>query len=317
MSERSMSERSMSERSMSERSKSAQAKWRDTEFVQGYWRLADWGMSTRQLIDFIEAHIDLGITTVDHADIYGDYRCEALFGEAMQQAPHLRNQLKLVTKCGIALVSTNYPDRIVNHYNTTPEHIRQSVENSLRLLSTDHIDLLLIHRPDHLMDADAVAEAFNAIQKSGKVGQFGVSNFTPMQYDLLQSRLDTPLHTNQIEINPLSLGVFQDGSLEHLQLHGVRPMAWSPLAGGRILHEQSTQAQRVRATLATVAHELGDFSLSQMVYAWIRQLPVNPMVVIGSGKTARIAEALASKDIQLSPEQWYRIWVAATGTNVP
>ena len=291
--------------------------WKNTDFIQGYWRLADWNLSTDQLIGFIESHIALGITTVDHADIYGDYRCEALFGQALKQAPSLRGQLRILSKCGIALCSSQYPERHVNHYNTTAKHIHQSVDNSLRHLQTDHIDVLLIHRPDHLMDADVVADAFNALQSSGKVGQFGVSNFTPQQQDLLQSRLASPLVTNQIEINPLSLSVFENGTLEHLQMHRVRPMAWSPLAGGRVLTEKSPQAERVRAMLTSVAKELGDFTLSQMVFAWIRQLPVQPMVVLGSGKTQRITEALGAGDIHLSPEQWYRIWVAATGTNVP
>ena len=291
--------------------------WNNTNFIQGYWRLADWDMTTSQLIGFIQSHIDKEITTVDHADIYGDYRCEGLFGQAMRQAPELRSQLRIVSKCGIALCSSQYPERQLNHYNTSAKHIHFSVENSLRHLNTDHIDVMLIHRPDHLMDADVVAEAFNDLQRSGKVGQFGVSNFTPQQQDLLQSRLVSPLVTNQVEINPMSLGVFENGTLEHLQMHRVRPMAWSPLAGGRVLTDNSPRAVRVRAMLTTVGKELGDFTLSQMVFAWIRHLPTQPMVVLGSGKTERISEALGATDIQMSPEQWYRIWVAATGTNVP
>ncbi len=167
-----------------------------SRFVMGYWRLMDWKMSPGELVSFIEQHLDLGVTTVDHADIYGDYQCEAAFGEALKQAPHLRSRMEIVSKCGIATRAR--AENTIGHYITDRDHIVLSAEQSLRNLATDHLDLLLIHRPDPLMDADEVAEAFLALHHSGKVRHFGVSNFTPAQFTLLQSRLPfTPTTTNQ------------------------------------------------------------------------------------------------------------------------
>ncbi len=148
-----------------------------SRFVMGYWRLMDWKMSPGELVSFIEQHLDLGVTTVDHADIYGDYQCEAAFGEALKRAPHLRSRMEIVSKCGIATRAR--AENTIGHYITDRDHIVLSAEQSLRNLATDHLDLLLIHRPDPLMDADEVAEAFLALHHSGKVRHFGVSNFTP------------------------------------------------------------------------------------------------------------------------------------------
>lgn len=170
-----------------------------SRFVMGYWRLMDWNMSARQLVSFIEEHLDLGVTTVDHADIYGGYQCEAAFGEALKLAPHLRERMEIVSKCGIA--TTAREENVIGHYITDRDHIIKSAEQSLINLATDHLDLLLIHRPDPLMDADEVADAFKHLHQSGKVRHFGVSNFTPAQFALLQSRLPFTLATNQVEIS--------------------------------------------------------------------------------------------------------------------
>lgn len=172
-----------------------------SRFVMGYWRLMDWNMSARQLVSFIEEHLDLGVTTVDHADIYGGYQCEAAFGEALKLAPHLRERMEIVSKCGIA--TTAREENVIGHYITDRDHIIKSAEQSLINLATDHLDLLLIHRPDPLMDADEVADAFKHLHQSGKVRHFGVSNFTPAQFALLQSRLPFTLATNQVEISPV------------------------------------------------------------------------------------------------------------------
>ncbi|MDW3189262.1 aldo/keto reductase, partial [Vibrio sp. Vb0932] len=164
-----------------------------SELVQGYWRAADWGMTAQERLSFLKQHIELGITTVDHADIYGNYECEALFGEALALDKSVRDQIQIVTKCDINLCGDKTPERKINHYDTSSAHIYQSVNNSLERLNVDEIDVLLIHRPDVLMDADEVAEAFTELHKVGKVKHFGVSNFTPRQFELLQSRLGKPL----------------------------------------------------------------------------------------------------------------------------
>lgn len=284
-----------------------------SRFVMGYWRLMDWNMSPVQLADFIEEHLDLGITTVDHADIYGGYQCEAAFGDALKRAPALRERMEIVTKCGIA--TTAKPQNALGHYITDSAHIIKSAEQSLVNLATDRIDLLLIHRPDPLMDADEVAEAFLALHQSGKVRHFGVSNFTPAQFALLQSRLPFTLATNQVEISPVHQPLLLDGTLDQLQQLRIRPMAWSCLGGGRLFNDEAFQP--LRNELETVARELNAESIEQVVYAWILRLPSKPLPIIGSGKIERVRAALVAEELEMSRQQWFRIRKAALGYDVP
>ncbi|PSU35892.1 aldo/keto reductase [Photobacterium lutimaris] len=288
-----------------------------SELVQGYWRLADWHMSPQERLSFLKQHIELGITTVDHADIYGGYTCEQLFGEALAIDPSVREHIEIVTKCDINLCTDLVPERKINHYDTGKQHIVNSVNNSLSRLHIENIDVLLIHRPDVLMDADEVAEAFVELKQQGKVNHFGVSNFTPSQFDLLQSRLEAPLVTNQVEINPLNFEVAHDGTLDQLQMNRVKPMAWSCLAGGAIFSGQSEQQIRVRNELEAIREEIGADSIDQVIYAWVRRLPSNPLPIIGSGKIERVQTAVDALDITLTREQWYRVWVASKGHGVP
>ncbi|MBF4285312.1 oxidoreductase, partial [Vibrio anguillarum] len=231
--------------------------------------------------------------------------------------PALREQIQIVTKCDINLCGAKTPQRKINHYDTSSAHIYQSVNNSLERLGVSEIDLLLIHRPDALMDADEVAEAFSELRKVGKVKHFGVSNFSPRQFELLQSRLGKPLVTNQVEMNPLNFDVVHDGTLDHLQTQRIRPMAWSCLAGGEIFNGQTEQAQRVRSELEAIAQEIGADSIDQVIYAWVLRLPSKPLPIIGSGKINRVKAAIAALDLELTREQWYRVWVAAKGHGVP
>ncbi|MCU2621780.1 aldo/keto reductase family oxidoreductase [Enterobacter hormaechei] len=279
-----------------------------SRFVMGYWRLMEWNMSPVQLADFIEEHLDLGITTVDHADIYGGYQCEAAFGEALKRAPALRERMEIVTKCGIA--TTAKPEHALGHYITDSAHIVKSAEQSLV-----NLDLLLIHRPDPLMDADEVAEAFLTLHQSGKVRHFGVSNFTPAQFALLQSRLPFTLATNQVEISPVHQPLLLDGTLDQLQQLRIRPMAWSCLGGGRLFNDEAFQP--LRNELETVARELNAESIEQVVYAWILRLPSKPLPIIGSGKIERVRAALAAEELDMSRQQWFRIRKAALGYDVP
>ena len=284
-----------------------------SRFVMGYWRLMDWNMSPLQLASFIEEHIDLGVTTVDHADIYGGYQCEAAFGEALKLVPALRDRMEIVTKCGIA--TTAKPEHALGHYITDSAHIIKSAEQSLVNLATDRIDLLLIHRPDPLMDADEVAEAFLNLHQSGKVRHFGVSNFTPAQFALLQSRLPFTLATNQVEISPVHQPLLLDGTLDQLQQLRIRPMAWSCLGGGRLFNDD--EFQPLHNELDTIARELNAESIEQVVYAWILRLPSKPLPIIGSGKIERVRSALAAEELQMTRQQWFRIRKAALGYDVP
>jgi len=288
-----------------------------SELIQGYWRLGEWGMTPQERLTFLKQHVELGITTVDHADIYGNYDCEALFGEALALDPSVRQQLQIVTKCDIKLCSDKYPERKINHYDTSSAHIYQSVNNSLERLGVSEIDVLLIHRLDVLMNADEVAEAFTELHKVGKVKHFGVSNFTPAQFDLLQSRLSKPLVTNQVEINPLNFEVAHDGTLDQMQLLRTLPMAWSCLGGGEIFAGKSEQAVRVRKVLEEIRDEIGAQSIDQVIYAWVRKLPSKPLPIVGSGKIERVKAAVEALKLELTREQWYRVWVASKGHGVP
>ncbi|MBP2197535.1 aldo/keto reductase [Pantoea cypripedii] len=281
--------------------------------IMGYWRLMEWGMTPQQCVEFIEHHLALGITTVDHADIYGDYQCEAAFGAALKLAPGLREKLQIVTKCGIATRAK--PEHHIGHYITDARHILQSAENSLRHFGTDYLDLLLIHRPDPLMDADEVAEAFLSLHQSGKVRHFGVSNFTPTQFTLLQSRLPFTLATNQLEISPLEQSALLDGTLDQCQQLRMRPMAWSCLGGGRLFNDPHYQP--LRDELNQVKQEIGASNIEQVVYAWVMKLPSRPLPIIGSGKAARVSDAVAGSQLTLDRQQWFRIRKAALGYDVP
>ncbi|MBU2647585.1 aldo/keto reductase [bacterium] len=291
--------------------------------VQGYWRMAQWDMNPQQRLSFIKAHVEMGITTVDHAHIYGNPSiygnppCESLFGEALKLDPALRDQLQIISKCGIPAVALSWEDRRVAHYNNSRESILSSVDTSLSRLGVEYLDALLIHRHDFLMDAEEVAETFGILKESGKVNYFGVSNFPPSQISLLQSHLDMPLMTNQVEINPFNFSVAEDGTLDIMQQYQMRPMAWSCMAGGRIFNEQSRQADRLRQTLTELMEELDAASIDQVVYAWVMRLPSKPLPILGSGNMKRVRRAIDSLKLSLNHEQWYRVWSASKGHKVP
>jgi predicted oxidoreductase len=191
-----------------------------------------------------------------------------------------------------------------------------SVENSLRNLHTDYIDLLLIHRPDPLMDPQEVNRAFVALRDSGKVRHFGVSNFLPMQFELLASKLDVPLVTNQIEYSVLNLHAHADGSVDLCQKLQICPMAWSPLGGGRLFRDASEQARRLRETLTRIGGEVGGASLDQVAISWILRHPVQFVPVLGTGDAARIRRAVEALDVKLSTEQWFEIRRASLGQDI-
>ncbi len=284
-----------------------------SRLIMGYWRLMEWQLSPAALLDLMKYHLDLGVTTIDHADIYGGYQCEEAFGHALRLEPSLRSRMEIVTKCGIAL--TAKPEHALNHYNTGKDHIIASAEASLRKLGTDHLDLLLIHRPDPLMNADEVADAFITLKQAGKIKHAGVSNFTARQFELLQSRLPFPLVTNQLEISPLHQEGTLDGTLDQCQQLGIKPMAWSCLGGGRLFCDDANAP--LRAELEQIRQEVGAQTIEQVVYAWVMMLPSQPLPLIGSGKRERIAAAVAAESIVLNRQQWFRIRKAALGYDVP
>jgi predicted oxidoreductase len=282
--------------------------------VAGAWRLAEWGWTPQQRLAWIEGNLDIGVTSFDHADIYGGYSVESLFGEALALRPSLRSRMQLVSKCGIKLVTPARPDHQVKHYDTSAAHLRASVEHSLRSLRTDHLDLLLIHRPDALMDFDELADTFEALRREGKVRCFGVSNFAPHQLAPLHRRI--ALATHQVELSPLHLDALHDGVLDQCQDLGLRPMIWSPLAGGRIFTADGERALRLHQTLEAMAAELG-VPVTTLVIAWVLRHPSQPLPILGSRRIEVAQDAMAARALTLDAQHWWQIWNASTGHEVP
>lgn len=285
-----------------------------SRFIQGYWRLPDWQLSAQQLVRFIEEGLALGITTTDHADVYGAFGEERAFGEALRLAPHLRAQLEIVSKCNILFPCERQPAVTVKHYNSERDYIIAAAERSLRELGTDYLDVLLLHRPDPLMDADQVAEAFLRLKADGKVRHFGVSNFSPAQFSLLQSRLPFALVTNQLEISAVHHQYLFDGTLDYLQQQRVRPMAWSCLGGGEIF--QAYQYKALRDCAIALATPFGA-SLDQILLAFVLALPCQAMPILGSGNIERIRRQVSAADLPLERQQWFALLEAARGEPVP
>ena len=284
-----------------------------SRIVAGMWRMVEWDMTVDQRIAFIEQCIALGVTSFDHADIYGNYGVEGLFGEALRARPSLRDRMQLISKCGIKLLSNKRPQHTIQHYDTSAAHIIGSAEESLRQLHTDRLDLLLIHRPDPLMDFDEIAAAFTRLKQDGKVLHFGVSNFSRHQFESLDRRIE--LATNQVEFSPLHVAPMFDETFDGLQDLGIAPMIWSPLAGGRLFTSNDANAENLRLVIKDIADRLHQ-PFASVVFAWIMQLPSRPIPLTGSGRAEAIAVAVAGTTFQLSRADWFAILRAARGHEV-
>ncbi len=289
-----------------------------SRFIWGAWRmLQNPETSTAQgAARLIAACLDMGVTSFDHADIYGGYRVEEAFGEALAAWGGDRSTLQLITKCDIALVTPARPQHSVKHYNTSAAHIAASVETSLRLLRTDYLDVLLLHRPDPLMAADETAQALDALVAAGKVRAVGVSNHTPAQINLLQSRLSVPLVTNQIELSVLHTTPLLDGTLDQAQQLRMRPMIWSPLGGGGLFTGTGARETRLRAVLAKVGAAYGCTDIARVAYAWLLRLPSQPLPVLGTGSLARIESYIQAEQLNLKIQDWFEIYQASLGHEV-
>lgn len=284
--------------------------------IVGVMRLGDWGvkMTEKELERFIDECLELGIKDFDHADIYGFYTSEAEFGAILKRRKDLRNKIQLTTKCGIKLVCDNRPSHKIKSYDSTKAHILASAENSLGTLHLETLDLLLLHRPDFLMNPAEIAEAFEQLKQEGKVKHFGVSNFTPSQFDLINSV--TPLVTNQVELSLLQLNPFSDGTLDQCLKNKIQPMAWSPLGGGALfMDSEDEKVNRIKSVAMPLAekHKVG---LDQILLAFIQKHPSSPVPVLGTSKIERVKSALAASKINLSHEEWYDLYQASTGKEV-
>ena len=275
-------------------------------------RWGDWGADLAQadLRRLIEGCLEARVTAFDHADIYGDYTEEARFGRVLAEAPHLREGMTLITKCGIRMVAEARPAHRFKSYDSGAAHIRASVEASLRALRTDRLDVLLLHRPDYLMDAAEVADVFAELRDEGKVLAFGTSNFTVAQFELLAGCWPDLL-TNQIEYSLTQLAPLSDGTLDQAQRLGCPPMIWSPLGGGALLNA----GDALTGKLDEVAARLGS-TPDRVAYAWLLRHPSRPTLVTGSSRLERIVRAREAEAIALDRETWYELLEAARGHEV-
>lgn len=286
----------------------------------GVWRLSEaQDTSVSANLARIEACLEQGISTFDHADIYGDYSCEDLFGQAIKAQPSLKDRIEIVTKTDIMLLSSKWPDTRVKHYDTRPAHVTASVDRSLLKIGVEVIDLLLIHRPDPLMDAQALGQCLDNLIDSGKIRGAGVSNFMPWDVDLLQSCMTHKLQTNQLELSLLNTAPWINGQIAHAQQHRMPVMAWSPLGGGR-LHTQAgtagTAAARLAPKLAELAQAAGTDTTAVAV-AWLMHHPAQILPVMGTNQLDRIARFSDAARVPMDRQTWYELYELANGHEVP
>ncbi|MCR9158003.1 MAG: aldo/keto reductase [Rhodobacteraceae bacterium] len=282
-----------------------------SRLVYGMWRLGDDAdTSVDHIRNKISSCLDQGITTMDQADIYGGYEAEEILGTAL--TPELRNQIEIVTKCDIVAPVGRYADAKVKYYDTSRAHILSSVDHSLRLMKIDHIDLLLIHRPDPLMDHHETGAALDEVVASGKVRAVGVSNFRPWDWELLQSGMKTQLVTNQIEISLLHHAPFTNGDIAFHQKNGQPPMAWSPLGGGALF---DTKLSGLHGALQKIATE-HDVEIAAVAVAWLLAHPARILPVLGTNNLDRIARIGDAAKIQIDRETWFDLYTHALGHEV-
>lgn len=259
--------------------------------------------------------MDAGITSFDHADIYGDYSTEEEFGQALGQLTSLRAGMQLITKCGIQMPVKSRPAFSLKSYNTSKAYIIECAERSLRNLQTDYIDALLIHRPDPLMDPAEIAEAFTTLKQQGKVLHFGVSNFTTSQLSMLHHYF--PVEINQLEISLFHTAPMYNGQLDQCIREQIRPMAWGPLGSGALFTSTpDDKTQRILKVTKQLAAKYG-LETDTVLLAFLHRHPSRIVPVLGTAKTERLQKAMTAAPVQLETEDWFRLLEAATGNPVP
>jgi len=282
--------------------------------IVGCMRWGVWGenFTTSQYEQIINQCLEIGLDIFDHADIYGHYTTEADFGNALKNNNSLRGQIKIITKCGINMLTPNRPQYTIKSYDTSAGHITKSVEQSLQNFHTDYIDTLLIHRPDILIDVEEVAATISALKKSGKIKTFGVSNFTTSQVALLHKYISVEHH--QVEISVTNLNAFDNGVLDQCQLEKIEAQSWSPLGNG-IFTENTEQHTRILKEADSLS-KVYDCSVNQILLAFLYAHPSQIVPVIGTTKFERISEAKKAMEIELTREDFYKLWSASTGKEV-
>jgi predicted oxidoreductase len=281
----------------------------------GVWRAlkGDETNTPAKLASFIDQCVEIGITTFDLADIYGNYEIEGLFGAALHARSAGRKGIEIVSKFGVCNVGNARPLHRVKHYDNSRAHIVATVENALKAIGTDYLDLLLVHRSDFLASAEETARALEALVAAGKVRSVGVSNHAPHQLSLLQSKLSLPIVTNQIELSVLARAALADGTLGQAQETGASPMIWSPLGGGRLFDEMDAVTRPIREALREVGVRRGTEDVGAVALAWLLCLPSRPVPVLGSTRFERLRSLAAATHLQLDRQDWYEVLAAAQG----
>lgn len=272
-----------------------------------------WGKNctTNQMVELMNSCLENGISSFDHADIYGGYTTEESFGKAFGESQINRNDIQLISKCGIQMMSEKRNNSI-KHYDYSKDYIIASAEQSLKHLQTEYLDLLLLHRPSPLMQADEIAEAVEKLKLEGKILDFGVSNFTPGQCNLIESK--TKINYNQIEFSITHLNPMLDGSLDHMQANRITPMCWSPL--GSVFRKDDEQSQRIRK----IANELAlkyDVTDDILLLAWILKHPAGILPVCGTSNKKRLTNLMQTTTFEMELQDWFSLWTASTGNDVP
>jgi predicted oxidoreductase len=274
------------------------------------WGVWDKNLSVSEMESMIHICLENGIFTFDHADIYGSYTTEAQFGKAFVESKIDRDKMQLISKCGIQLLSENR-NNAIKHYNYDKNHIIWSVENSLKNLKTDYLDVLLLHRPSPLMQADEIAEAIEKLKSQGKILDFGLSNFTSSQTELIHHK--TTVSYNQIQFSASHFEPMIDGSLDYMQVHNIRPMSWNPL--GNVFKVDNEQTRRLKILLAKLVDKY-HLGADTILLSWILQHPAKAIPIAGTVNVARIQSLIKATTLQLTTEEWFAIWTASKGNEV-
>jgi predicted oxidoreductase len=273
-----------------------------SEAIYGFWRWTDEGaVTTAQIEKTVNLCLELGINTFDHADVYGDNTIEEHFGKIIKNKSFKREDIILFSKCGIRTSQ----DTSFTYYDNSREHIINSINGSLKRLKTDYLDIFLLHQSDLLADPEETAMALAEVVTSGKAKHIGVANFTVFQHQLLASYLRIPIVTNHIELNLMNTSAIEDGRIDFIKQSFSKPLAWAPLAGGKILDGTNEKAIKLRAKLEAIGKKY-DANIEQTAVAWLMKLGTLP--IIGSLSESRIRNGASASDIKLSREDWYEIY---------
>lgn len=284
-----------------------------SKIIAGTMTWGVWGKNcnTQQMIELMHCCLDNSITTFDHADIYGDYTTEAAFGKAFNESKIDRSTIQLISKCGIQMQSDTRKNS-VKHYDYSASYIIWSVEQSLKNLQTDYLDLLLLHRPSPLMRADEIAEAIEKLKQEGKILDFGVSNFTPLQTDLVETKIK--INYNQISFSITDFEAMTNGSLDHMQTHHITPMCWSPL--GTVFKQDDDQTQRIKKIITNFSEKY-EVPADIILLAWILKHPAGIVPVCGTADPSRLSNLMKATTVHMELQDWFVLWSESAGVPVP